>query len=157
MRFKAILVALILVPALSLAACGSSDEGGTGETTDSSGDDATASSAKNYGCSVFETTPDITDEMSLAVDQGATVILCSNQTTGFQWSEQAEIADTSVLTQTRHESVAPTSDALGAPGEEKYSFKGLKKGQTTVHLEYSQPWDGGEKAIWTCALTVVVG
>jgi hypothetical protein len=32
----------------------------------------------------------------------------------------------------------------------------LKKGTSTITLDYSQPSEGGEKAKWTYTLTVVV-
>jgi inhibitor of cysteine peptidase len=45
---------------------------------------------------------------------------------------------------------------VGAPGKEIWTFKALKKGQSSISMEYSQPWEGGTKAAETFQLTVVV-
>jgi inhibitor of cysteine peptidase len=82
--------------------------------------------------------------------------LCSNPTTGFLWSETAQITDQAVLQQTAHEMVsAEDQDVVGAAGSEVWTFKALKKGESTVSMEYSRPWEGGEKGEWTFSLTVV--
>ncbi len=39
---------------------------------------------------------------------------------------------------------------------ETEGFKALKKGSSTIYLEYSRPWEGGEKGEWTCTVNVVV-
>jgi len=48
------------------------------------------------------------------------------------------------------------SPAPGTPGKEVWTFKTLKKGTTEVSMEYSRPWEGGEKAEWTFDLVVTV-
>jgi inhibitor of cysteine peptidase len=58
--------------------------------------------------------------------------------------------------QTGHEYVAPTSDLMGAPGKEVWTFKALEKGTTIIAMQYSRPWEGGEQAEWTFSLTVIV-
>ena len=45
---------------------------------------------------------------------------------------------------------------VGAGGVENWTFKALAKGETTISMEYSRPWEGGEKAAQTFELTVVV-
>ena len=119
------------------------------------------------------------EETGLEVNAGDsfTVILCSNPTTGFIWSEAAEISDQTVIQQTDHKFVPPQGEgepsasgtsgqgkgngngappASGTPGQEIWTFKALKEGTSTVSLEYSQPWDGGEKGEWTYVLTITV-
>ena len=100
----------------------------------------------------------ISREVEVAKDGTVTVILGSNQTTGFQWSEQAEIGDTDILEQTSHRYISPESSSpnVGAAGKEEWIFKALKSGTTTVTMEYSRPWEGGEKGVWTFNLTVEV-
>ena len=100
-------------------------------------------------------------EVEVAVDGSLTVTLGSNPTTGFLWSESAEISDQTVLEQTAHEFIAPEGEgdeppAPGTAGKEVWTFKALKKGTTEVSMEYSRPWEGGEKGEWTYTLTVVV-
>jgi len=98
----------------------------------------------------------ISKEVEVAVDGSLTVTLGSNQTTGFKW-ELAEITDESVLEYVDDEYVPPEdTGVVGAGGKEIWTFKALKKGTTEVSMEYSRPWEGGEKAEWTFVLTVVV-
>ena len=98
----------------------------------------------------------ITKEIELASGGQLTVTLGSNKTTGFQWSEQAQIADPSILEQVSHQNLSPQSSVEGAPGKEEWTFKALKSGITTVSMDYSRPWEGGEKGVWKFNLTVNV-
>ena len=87
--------------------------------------------------------------------------LCSNPTTGFQWDEEARIADETVIEPVKQKFVSPESKggkppAPGTAGKEEWTFKALKAGTTTIALEYSRPWEGGEKGEWTFQLTVNV-
>ena len=84
------------------------------------------------------------------------VTLCSNPTTGFQWSEFAEIIDQSVLKQTYHKFTAPGTGKVGSPGSEQWGIQILKKGNSTLLWEYSRPWEGGEKAEWSVTATVTI-
>ncbi|GAJ15320.1 unnamed protein product [marine sediment metagenome] len=96
--------------------------------------------------------------MEVSVGDSFTVTLCSNPTTGFEW-ESAKISDQTVLQQVDHKFVGPESEPLpppGTPGQEVWTFKALKKGTSTVSIDYSRPWEGGEKGEWTFALTVTV-
>jgi inhibitor of cysteine peptidase len=85
------------------------------------------------------------------------IALDSNGTTGFQWTADANIADTAVLEQTAHDYIAPNNGGIiGAPGTEEWTFKALKAGTTAVKMSYDRPWEGGEKGVRTFELTVVV-
>ena len=97
----------------------------------------------------------------LEVQTGETfeVKLGSNPTTGFQWSEEAQISDTAIIIQESHEFIGPESEpppAPGTPGQEVWTFKALQKGSSTIYLEYNRPWEGGEQGEWTCTVNVVV-
>ena len=108
-------------------------------------------------CDDFTKSQHISKEMEVAVGGLFTVTLCSNPTTGFSWSELARIGDQSVLQQTDHKFIAPQAKGMmGAPGNEVWTFKAFKKGQTIISMEYGRPWEGGEKDAWTFNLTVVV-
>jgi len=112
-------------------------------------------------CDDFLKQQHVSKEVKVAVDGSLTVTLCSNPTTGFQWSETAQISDQTVLQQLGHKYVAPEAKgdrppAPGTPGKEVWTFKALKKGESTISMEYSRPWEGGEKGAWTFNLTVVV-
>ncbi len=106
-------------------------------------------------CEMFQEEPHPSGDVVLGVDGTLTVILCSNQTTGFQWSESPQISDLTALRQVGHEFVSPEGDAVGAAGQEIWTFETLKKGESTISFEYSRPWEGGEKAEWTLVLTVL--
>ena len=155
MKSKVIMVGLLVVLALSLLACSSEATEKPATPTDPSSYRA-ATSVEFYTCNDFMNQPHITDEFTLQAGKGVTVILCSNQTTGFKWNEEAQISDTSVLEQVKHEYMAPSGNKVGAAGTEKFTFRALKQGTATVSLEYSRDWEGGEKAEWTCTLTITV-
>lgn len=100
-------------------------------------------------------------EQMLQVQQGETfeIKLCSNPSTGFRWSEEAQISDSIILKQEDHEFVGPESEPPpppGTPGQEVWTFEALKEGSSTIFFEYSRPWEGGEKGEWTCTVNVVV-
>ena len=96
-------------------------------------------------------------EVKLGVGGSLMVTLESNPaSTGFQW-ELKEISDGTVLQQVGQKYEAPEgAGVVGAPGKEIWTFKALKKGQSSISMEYSQPWEGGTKAGETFDLTVAV-
>jgi predicted secreted protein len=93
----------------------------------------------------------------ITVTEGAELIvkLASNPSTGFSWT-QAAIGTPAVLTQTDSQYLAPETRAPGAAGTQVWTFKASEKDVTTIKMDYSRPWEGGEKAEWTFALTVTV-
>jgi len=112
-------------------------------------------------CDEFTENHFISKTIEISVGQMFGVILCSNPSTGFQWSETAEIDDPTLLQQTHHYyqalgDVDGKPPAPGTPGKEEWTFKTLKAGTSQVYLEYSRPWEGGEKGEWTFELTVSV-
>lgn len=105
----------------------------------------------------FEQASSITREVTVAEGGTLTVSLGSNPTTGFTWDQAAQIADPTILQQTGSELLPAEGQGLvGAPGTQVWTFKALAKGTTTVAMEYSRPWEGGEKGVWTFDLTVTV-
>jgi inhibitor of cysteine peptidase len=136
-------VLVLLVGTMLLAGCGGS--GPVATTVD-------------VQCTDFMENGDLSDQVELAVGDTLTLGLCSNPTTGFQWGPAA-ISDESVLKEINHRFQAPeemgTEPVVGTSGEEIWTFETLKAGQATVDLEYSQPWEGGEKGAWTFVLTVM--
>ena len=117
----------------------------------------TTGASVEVSCDDFMQQKHISKEVSAAVGDSFTVKLCSNPTTGFQWSESAQISDPTVVQQMDHESLPPETEGLvGAPGKEVWTFKALKKGTSTISVEYGRPWEGGEQGEWTFNLTVVV-
>jgi inhibitor of cysteine peptidase len=79
----------------------------------------------------------ITQDVTLAVGNTLTVKLGSNYSTPYRWMIATKIGDSSIVKQTGHEFVQPTSDALGAPGMQVWTFAALKAGTTTISTSYS--------------------
>jgi inhibitor of cysteine peptidase len=96
------------------------------------------------------------DAGSIKTGDAITVTVASNPTTGFKW-ELAGISEPAVIAQDGEpEYVPPESSALGAGGQEVWTFKALKKGSSLISLVYSRPWEGGEKAERTLKISVTV-
>jgi len=58
-----------------------------------------------------------------------------------------------------HEFVSPESKSPpppGTPGQEVWTFKALKVGESVISVDYSRSWEGGEKGEWTFVLNVLV-
>ncbi|MCV7092697.1 protease inhibitor I42 family protein [Mycobacterium interjectum] len=79
----------------------------------------------------------ITQNVTLAVGNTLTVKLGSNYSTPYRWAIDTTIGDSTIVKQTSHEFVHPTSDALGAPGTEVWTFTALKPGKTTISTAYT--------------------
>ncbi len=149
---------------LSITQKGQSDkpeDGDKEDKQDKGEEEPVAGVSLEVSCEEFQGENHITREAGVAVGDLLVVTLCSNPTTGFQWSENAEIGDAAVLEQLSHEFIAPKgSDKKnpppGASGKEVWTFRALTGGTTSVSMEYSQPWQDGEKGAWTFALTVTV-
>jgi inhibitor of cysteine peptidase len=140
MKIKLVILGVLALMTISLLAC------------------TAVASADSVDVSVndFNGQNNITKEITVSAGGSFKVSLESNATTGFSWPEQAEIGSTAVVEQKDHEYLAPTSDLMGAPGKEVWTFKALTKGTTVIAMEYSRPWEGGEQAEWTFNLTVTV-
>jgi inhibitor of cysteine peptidase len=104
----------------------------------------------------FPNHPHIDVVMHAVVGEELTVTLGSNPTTGFRWSEFAEISDETIVQQTSHKYVGKEYEVPpppGTSGEEVWTFKALKKGTTTISMEYSRPWIEEDIGHWTVTIT----
>jgi inhibitor of cysteine peptidase len=146
-----ILVAIALLLALVSATACTAASAGTPENTNQGMKEIAITTSDE-----FDQNQHIQKEVEIAKGNTLVVTLFSNGTTGFSWDENAQIADTGIIQQLRHEYVGADTNILGAPGTERWTFGAVKTGTTTVHLEYSRPWEGGEKGVWTFDLTVTV-
>ena len=84
----------------------------------------------------------------------------SNPTTGFRW-ELSQPANKGVLAliQNEYQSDKPDKQdtpVAGAGGTEIWTFEAVSAGETTIAMEYSRPWEGGEKGVNTFNLKVIV-
>ncbi len=110
-------------------------------------------------CDDFAKNPHLSQQTELTIEGLRTtlvVTLCSNQSTGFQWSEQANISDPTVLQQEDHEFVPPEGNMIGTAGNEVWTFQLLKQGTAQISMDYSQPSESGKKQEWTYSLAVTV-
>lgn len=152
MKSKLITAGLMVIMALSLLAC-------SPEAAEEPVSPAPNKVSVAVTCDDFMNQKHISKQFEIQTGGSLTVTLCSNPTTGFQWTEEAQISDTGVLKQVQHEFIGPESEPPpppGTPGQEVWTFEALKEGTSTVFLEYSRPWEGGEKGEWTYTLTVIV-
>ena len=140
MKSKLVLTCAVVAASLCLFACAA----------------VTKEASVSVSSDEFMNVKHVSTEVEVAVDGTLEVTLCSNPTTGFQWIESAQISDRTILKQTDHKFVPPGGDVPGAAGQEVWTFEALKEGTATVSMEYSRPWEGGEKGEWTFTLTVVV-
>ena len=116
--------------------------------------------AVEVSCDDFSKVHFIAEEVTVDSGESFTVTLCSNPTTGFQWSA-AQISDPAIIEEVDRQFTPPgytdgSPPAAGAPGQEVWTFKARKAGESTISMEYDQPWEGGMKSAWTFVLTVVV-
>jgi inhibitor of cysteine peptidase len=91
------------------------------------------------------------------VHVGDTIILTlgSNPTTGFTWPDIVKISNEEILKQTDHKFIRLRQlQNIGASGKDIWTFKANKKGTTKISLDYSRPWEGGEKREWTLNATI---
>jgi inhibitor of cysteine peptidase len=96
----------------------------------------------------------ITQNITLAVGNTLKVQLGSNYTTPYRWTPDAKIGDPGIVQQTSHVFVQPTTDALGAPGTEVWTFTALKAGTTTISTHYSS--FVGKNTTPMCMYTAIV-
>jgi len=94
-------------------------------------------------------------QVELSVGQTLVVTLASNVTTGYSWS-LTDISNSSVISETGNEYIAPETTLMGAGGNEKWTFKALEKGTSIISMEYSRPWEKDAPPADTFDLTVVV-
>jgi len=109
-----------------------------------------------FGCDELRQQKKMSRQIEVNTGDTFTVNLCSNASTGFRWSDSAKISDKTIVQQTDHQYVAPSKPMPGAPGQQVWTFKALRKGTAQITNEYSQPWAGGQKSVWTLTLDVMV-
>ena len=141
MKIRLVAVGLLVILTVSLLACATPSQGTV---------------SWEVPIDNFMNQKNISDKIEVPAGDTLVVTLGSNPTTGFRWSESAQISDQTILKQTGHEFVPPEGTVPGAGGQEEWTFKALKAGTATVSMEYSRPWEGGEKGEWTFSLAVTV-
>jgi inhibitor of cysteine peptidase len=97
-------------------------------------------------------------EIEVAAGDLLVITLGSNPTTGFGWQLSVPIdEDLLAFIESRYEPGENAEQGMvGAAGNEVWTFKALTKGETTISMEYSRPWEGGEKAAQTFEVAVII-
>src|ERR1700745_550755 len=72
----------------------------------------------------------IEQNVTLAVGNTLTVKLGSNYSTPYRWAIDTKIGDSSIVKQTDHRFVQPTSDALGAPRTAVWTCRAVRPGSS---------------------------
>ncbi|PKN70178.1 MAG: hypothetical protein CVU54_07255 [Deltaproteobacteria bacterium HGW-Deltaproteobacteria-12] len=107
-------------------------------------------------CDDLRQQKNISRQIDVNLGDTFTVELCSNPSTGFRWLDSANISDHSIVQQVDHKNIAPSKAMPGAPGQQVWTFKALRKGTAQITNEYSQSWSGGQESAWKFALGVMV-
>jgi predicted secreted protein len=105
-------------------------------------------------CDQFVDNSHRSGEFEVEVGDKIRVELCSNPSTGFEWTYETSVEG--VIQKEDYDFEAPEEDMPGAAGKDVWTFEAVEKGTTEIRMEYSQPWEGGLKAEWTYTLTVTV-
>jgi len=84
------------------------------------------------------------------------VKLGSNYSTPYRWKPDMKVGDSGVVRQKNHQFVQPSSDALGAPGTEVWTFEALRPGSTTISTTYNNfvGKDSNPACTYTATVTV---
>ena len=107
----------------------------------------------DISCDEFTTNNNIRNDFQVEIGDKIRVKLCSNPTTGFKWEYKMSVEN--VIKEEDYDFEEPEDKNLvGASGKEVWTFEAVSKGTTEVRMEYSRPWEGGEKAEWTYTMTV---
>lgn len=107
-------------------------------------------------CDEFQAVKDVSKSVKLVKHGRLEVKLCTNPSTGYEWSDSAQISNHSVLWQTSHRTTSSSDDALGSPGQTVWEFKALDEGKSKISLEYGRSWEGSGEDNWSFSLQVEV-
>jgi predicted secreted protein len=83
------------------------------------------------------------------------ITLNANHTTGYSW-RLAKPLDPATLRQISDDYHAATSDAVGAPGEEVWTFESMAAGTVELYFEYVRPFEKDARPVKTAKYSVVI-
>jgi len=83
------------------------------------------------------------------------ITLHANHTTGYSW-RLAKPLDSAMLKQISDDYHAATADAVGAPGEEVWTFEGVAAGNVELDFEYVRPLEKDAKPAKKAKYVVVI-
>jgi len=91
----------------------------------------------------------------LVAVQGLLVVgLCHNPTTGYEWDWS--MSESGIVDETDHHYESTDDEAYGEGGIDVWTFKAVKRGNTTITMEQVRMGLPGEKGPWKLNISVSV-
>jgi len=81
-----------------------------------------------------------TSTIETTVGQDIVIALESNPTTGYGWQVGGRV-DSAIVAQISSDYEPSPSTALGAGGHQRWTFRAVGRGTTTIRLDYARPWE----------------
>jgi len=95
------------------------------------------------------------EEIRVLAGKQFSITLAANRTTGYAW-RLATPLDPVMLKQISNDYHAADSGALGAPGEEVWTFESIGQGTVQLNFEYVRPFEKNAKSVKTAKYSVVI-
>jgi predicted secreted protein len=95
------------------------------------------------------------EEIRVLAGKQFSITLPANRTTGYSWRLAAPI-DPAMLKQISDEYHAADSGAVGAPGEDVWTFEAVGTGAVHLNFEYLRPFEKDAKPVKTAKYSIVV-
>jgi predicted secreted protein len=95
------------------------------------------------------------EEIRVLAGKQFSITLAANRTTGYAW-RLATPPDPVMLKQISNDYHAADSGALGAPGEEVWTFESIVQGTVQLNFEYVRPFEKNAKSVKTAKYSVVI-
>ncbi|MGR4064697.1 MAG: protease inhibitor I42 family protein [Vulcanimicrobiaceae bacterium] len=97
---------------------------------------------------------DAAQPISVAAGDEFFIALASNVTTGYSWTPS--VGDDKILAYEGNVYQPPASQAMGAGGQQIFIFHANRAGNTTIVLDYGQPFDPAKTVAKTLTFNVSV-
>ena len=95
------------------------------------------------------------EEIRVLAGKQFSITLAANRTAGYAW-RLATPPDPVMLKQISNDYHAADSGALGAPGEEVWTFESIVQGTVQLNFEYERPFEKNAKPVKTAKYSVVI-
>jgi predicted secreted protein len=95
------------------------------------------------------------EEIRVLAGKQFSITLAANRTTGYSWRLTAPL-DAAVLKQVGNDYQAADSGAVGAAGEEVWTFESVGKGTVQLNFAYVRPFEKDAKPVKTAKYSIVI-
>jgi predicted secreted protein len=95
------------------------------------------------------------EQLRVLAGKQFSITLNANHTTGYSW-RLARPLDPAMLKQISDDYHAATSNAVGAPGEEVWTFESIAAGNVELDFEYVRPFEKDAKPVKTAKYSIVI-